>query len=43
MTKKDPLVIHIKDWIDGQYAEGRQTVISDSELEALVSTFEPEV
>lgn len=43
VTKKDPLVIHIKDWIDGQYAEGRQTVISDSELEALVSTFEPEV
>ncbi|MEA4891741.1 MAG: 2-isopropylmalate synthase [Peptococcaceae bacterium] len=43
VTKKDPLVIRIKEWIDAQYAEGRQTVISDSELEALVSAFEPEV
>ena len=43
VTKKDPLVIRIKEWIDAQYAEGRQTVISDEELENLVSTFKAEI
>ncbi len=36
MTKKDPLVVHIKEWVDEQYAAGRQTVISSKELERLI-------
>lgn len=36
MTKKDPLVVHIKEWVDKQYAAGRQTVISSKELERLI-------
>ena len=34
-TKKDPVVIKMQEWVDEQYAEGRQTLISDEELEAL--------
>ncbi len=36
VTKKDPLVVHIKEWVDEQYAAGRQTVISSKELERLI-------
>ncbi len=36
VSKKDPLVVHIKDWVDAQYAAGRQTVISSKELERLI-------
>lgn len=43
VSKQDPMVLKIKEWIDSQYAEGRQTVISDGEMEALVESFAPEV
>ncbi|MEL7624088.1 MAG: 2-isopropylmalate synthase [Clostridiales bacterium] len=43
VSKQDPVVLKIKEWIDSQYAEGRQTVISDGEMEALVESFAPEV
>ncbi len=36
MTKKDPMVVYIKEWVDAQYAAGRQTVISSKELEQLI-------
>lgn len=36
VSKKDPLVVHIKEWVDAQYAAGRQTVISSKELEKLI-------
>ena len=36
VTKKDPMVAYIKEWVDAQYAEGRQTVISSKELEQLI-------
>ena len=36
LSKKDPLVAHIKEWVDAQYAAGRQTVISSKELERLI-------
>lgn len=36
LSKKDPLVLHIKEWVDAQYAAGRQTVISSKELEKLI-------
>ncbi|MBE6776780.1 MAG: 2-isopropylmalate synthase [Ruminococcaceae bacterium] len=33
IDKKDPLVIALKEWIDREYEDGRQTTLSDSELE----------
>ncbi len=33
VDKRDPLVVSIKEWIDKQYEEGRQTSISTPELE----------
>jgi len=41
VTKQDPLVLRIKEWIDGEYAGGRQTVISDEELEAMIGFMPP--
>ncbi len=32
VDKNHPLVIKIKEWVDKEYAEGRESVISDSEL-----------
>ena len=31
--KKDPLVIALKSWVDDQYEEGRQSSITEGELE----------
>lgn len=36
VSKKDPLVHKIKEWIDAQYAGGRNTAISDCEMHFLV-------
>ncbi len=33
LDKHDPLVIALKEWIDKEYEDGRQTVLSTSELE----------
>ena len=33
IDKKDPLVIGLKEWIDHEYEDGRQTTLSDTELE----------
>lgn len=33
IDKKDPLVVALKRWIDREYEDGRQTTLSDSELE----------
>ena len=33
IDKKDPLVVAIKEWIDKEYEGGRQTTLSNSELE----------
>jgi len=33
IDKKDPLVIAIKEWIDAEYESGRQTTLSNSEIE----------
>ena len=41
LEKNDPLVTTIKEWIDEQYAAGRQTVISDEEMDALLEKFAP--
>ena len=36
VDKKSELVIHLKDWIDAEYAGGRQTSLSNDELEAKI-------
>lgn len=36
IDKKDLLVISLKEWIDKEYEDGRQTTLSDSELEAKI-------
>ena len=39
VTKKDELVVKIKEWVDKEYESGRQTVISDDEMLALVQLY----
>ena len=39
VSKKDDLVIRIKQWIDDQYQSGRNTAISDCEMHFLVGKF----
>lgn len=41
LDKNDPLVISIKAWVDAQYEAGRETVISDEEIEALIAQYAP--
>ncbi len=43
IDKKDPLAAKLKEWVDAEYAGGRQTVISDEELCALVMQYAPDV
>jgi len=35
VTKQDPIVLKVKEWVDNEYAEGRETAIGDDEMEAL--------
>ena len=42
VDKKDPLVIALKEWVDQSYEEGRQTTISNSELEEKIMEFAPD-
>ncbi len=41
IDKRDPLVTAVKERVDAQYVDGRTTVMSDEELEALVETIAP--
>jgi isopropylmalate/homocitrate/citramalate synthase len=43
LDKKAGCVSLIKEWVDNEYAQGRQTIISDEELEALVNKYAPEI
>ena len=36
LDKKDPLVIALKEWVDKEYEDGRQTAISNSELDSKI-------
>ena len=42
VTKKDDIVIWIKDKVDAEYADGRQTAMSTEELEELVMAYREE-
>jgi len=36
VSKKDALVVELKEWIDAQYEDGRQTTLSVHELETKI-------
>ena len=37
VDKRDPLVISLKEWVDKEYEEGRQTALSNGELESKIA------
>ena len=39
VTKTDPIVLFLKQWVDQQYDEGRVTAITDGELEEQMKIF----
>jgi len=41
VTKKDPIVLAMKDWIDQEYEDGRQNVMTDRELEEMLERLAP--
>jgi isopropylmalate/homocitrate/citramalate synthase len=41
LDKRDPLVVALKEWIDEEYEDGRQTVLSNKELEDKIAEFAP--
>ena len=41
LDKRDPLVVIMKQWIDEMYEDGRQTVLSNSELEEKLHELDP--
>ena len=41
LDKKSPLVIAMKEWVDSQYEDGRQTVMTDRELEEKIAELAP--
>ena len=36
VDKKSDLVVKVKEWIDAEYADGRQTTLSNAELETKI-------
>lgn len=43
IDKKDPRVKPLKEWVDEEYKDGRNTIITNEELELLVEKYIPEV
>ena len=41
VDKKDPLVIAMKEWIDREYEDGRQTSLSNGEIEEKIEELAP--
>jgi len=41
VDKQDPLVAKLKDWVDRQYGEGRETIIGDDEMIDVISNYAP--
>ena len=39
IKKQDPLVVRLKEWVDREYEDGRQTMISTGELEEKIREF----
>ena len=43
LDKRDPRVQKLKEWVDREYAEGRNTVIGDVEMEEVIKTETPDL
>ena len=43
LDKKSALVIAMKEWVDAQYEDGRQTAMTDKELEEKIAQLAPEL
>ena len=43
LDKRAPLVVAMKEWVDQQYEEGRQTAMTDKELEEKIAELAPEL
>ena len=43
VTKRDALVVMMKEWVDAQYEHGRQTALSTGELEAKAEELNPQL
>jgi isopropylmalate/homocitrate/citramalate synthase len=41
VTKRDELVVKMKELIDAEYEDGRQTVMTDRELDEMIQTLAP--
>lgn len=41
VDKRDPLVVKLKEWIDAEYADGRQTTLSRNEIELKIEELAP--
>ena len=41
IDKHDPIVVTMKNWIDAEYEDGRQTVMTDKELDAMLERLAP--
>ncbi len=41
VSKKDPLVVAMKEWVDKEYEDGRQTILSNKELENMIQALAP--
>ena len=41
LDKRSELVVALKNWVDGQYEEGRQTCMTDHELEEKIEELAP--
>lgn len=42
LDKKSPLVIAMKEWVDRQYEDGRQTVMTERELKEKIRQLAPD-
>ena len=43
LDKKSPLVVSMKEWVDELYEDGRQTAMTDKELEEKIAELAPEL
>ena len=43
LDKRAPLVVAMKEWVDAQYEDGRQTAMTDRELEEKIAELAPEL
>ena len=43
LDKRAPLVVAMKEWVDAQYEDGRQTAMTDHELEEKIAELAPEL